>query len=420
LLAGCPDASDDQRISRAQAGDPATAVEYVPDEYVCTNIRYWREDLDMPDYLKNPTPADQVDPRDNVEAGRERRKREYKESHEGTRVICHNKLDKDAAANRGTCSLCTGQLKEKGAQELRILPTREGPVYNPNDPIELRPEQQIADKIEFRLKWLKEDYLTKADEQIASYREWLTKRWANDSRTERSIIKDFDYSKPAPNPPEPIFEKDQEQIITLYVERAKAKGYFTKDESNPKSLPKFGLPPLAEPLVQCPNCKKPVNITQSRCWNCNFAYTMHPRDERSSISEPYEFVCPFCKQPVDPSINYCSNPSCQKFHRAADREGVCWRCGGSGVCPDCLGSGKGGGPIVGGDDCYMCGKTNPGVCSECNGTGFMTYDGGLPAGFKGDHRAKNDWKLGTATSGGGAGGEKKAGGGDGGEEKKDK
>ena len=74
----------------------------------------------------------------------------------------------------------------------------------------------------------------------------------------------------------------------------------------------------------------------------------------------------------------------------------------------------------------MCGKTNPGVCPECNGTGFTTYDGGLPAGFKGDHRAKDDWKLGTASGGGRAGGggagEKKAAGGgeSGGEEKKDK
>jgi hypothetical protein len=43
------------------------------------------------------------------------------------------------------------------------------------------------------------------------------------------------------------------------------------------------------------------------------------------------------------------------------------------------------------------------VCPECNGTGFTTYDGALPPGFKGDHRSKNDWRLSASTSGSGAG-----------------
>lgn len=387
LLAGCPDATDDMRRARGEAGDPSVAAEFVEGEYVCVNVRPWREDLDLPEYLKNPTPAAELDSRDNAEATRERRRKEYIASHEGTLTVCHTVLEKDAASNRGTCPICTAMLKDKQWIPHRIAKTPGQNVYDVNDPIELRPDQEFTDKVEFRLTYKSEDYLKKAEDQIASYREWLQKRNLG------PIITGWE------NPNQPIVESDPQKVVEIYVERAKNRGLFTKDEANPKSLPKFGLPPLAEPLIRCPTCKKPVNSTESRCWNCNTAYTVAERDERNSITEPHEVLCPYCKSPmqtVDPTLNYCEK--CQKFHRAIDREGTCWRCGGSGICPECLGSGKGHGPIEGGDECYLCGggKTpgaSAGQCPECGGTGFTTYEGGLPPGFKGDHRAKGDWKL---------------------------
>lgn len=394
LLAGCPDAADDMRRARGEAGDKSVVAEVVADKYVCTNVRPWREDLDLPAYLSGTMPSDDPD----FEASRDRRKKEYIAAHEGTYTVCHQELvDVDVNANRGTCKVCTQMLTDPAWQEKHVNLKPGGSTYDPENPIRLDPSQMLSDKVEFRLKYLKEDYVTKADDQIASFKEWAAKR-----RPER-IVTGYDSSK---NPAEPIIETDPAKIVDIMTERAKNKGLFTKDEANPKVMPKFGLPPLAEPYIQCPKCSKPINPTESKCWNCNTYYTLSQRDERNAIAEPYETLCPFCQQPVDPTLNWCDNPSCKKFHRAIDREGPCWRCGGSHICPECLGSGKGHGPIEGGDDCWLCGGKQPGgsngACPECDAHGFTTYDGALPAGFKAEKRAAKDWRLSAKSSGGGA------------------
>lgn len=428
LLAGCPDAANDQRASRGGSGDPTVIAEVAENQFVCTNYRRWREDLDLPAYLAQDMKGEGVDERENPDLGtsREARKKAFIVAREGTYTVCHQPLvDVDVNANRGQCKVCTEMLTNPAWLDPRVA-KKPGPVYDQEDPVKLLPEQAFTDKIEFRLKWVKEDYVTKADEQIASYREWIAKR------NPTKLITGYDTSK---QPAEPIIESDPAKIVEIYVQRATAKGMFTKDEANPKNLPKFGLPPLAEPFIACPKCQKPVNPTESKCWNCNTFYTLSHKDERNAIAEPHEALCPSCNQPVDPTLNWCDNPQCRKcpthgaatkytkgpdgelscsqcgtklpagsFHRAIDTEGPCWRCGGSHVCPECMGSGKGHGPIQGADDCWMCGpKTaggSNGACPECDARGFTIYDGALPAGFKGDKRDyKKDWRLKPAAAG---------------------
>jgi hypothetical protein len=163
---------------------------------------------------------------------------------------------------------------------------------------------------------------------------------------------------------------------------------------------------------------------ENKCWNCGTYFAVTVRDVRLAESEPFETLCPFCKNPVDPTSNFC--PKCNKFHRTADRDGPCWRCGGTGICPECNGSGKGTAPYYNGNEaCYLCGGNLPGgsngLCPECNGErtrGFVTYDGALPVSVHAEKRASDDWKLsknapaparkpaGDEDSGGGGGEEK--------------
>ncbi len=469
LFAGCPTAGDDARTSRGAEGDPSTIAELQADKFCCTNYRPWRADLDVPEYLNADMKGEGIDERENPDlgTGREERKKRYIAAHEGTYTVCHQPLvDVDLNANRGSCKVCTEMLTSPAWIDKRVsherCPTGNGPVYAADDPIQLLPEQQFVTKIEFRLVWKKEDHLTKSDEQIASYKEYLA------TRNPGPVILGWDTSK---NPPEPNLVTEKGAVIEEYVKRAKARsgvdrnnlkayGMLTVDDAVPLTIPKFGLPPLAEPYIACPRCTKPVNPTESRCWNCNTFYTLSHRDERNAISEPHESLCPSCNQAVDPTLGWCDNPTCKKcpthganakfnkgpdgdyvcsqcgsksggtFHRAQDREGPCWRCGGSHVCPECLGSGKGQGMKSTGQDgnpletdCWLCcGKgtqTAPGfngTCPECDSRGFTIYDGALPAGFKGEKRdLKKDWRLRA-----GQGGAKKAGGEGGGDKGGDK
>jgi hypothetical protein len=357
FTAGCPTEADDLRRARAEAGDPPTA-EAPEGAYACTNVRRWREDLDLPQYLKDALPnADD-------EARRARLQKEYVRDHEGTLIVCHNKLT--VSGDRGTCSVCTEMLQNPKYAEQRLAPAEGG---GPN-PIQLDDAQKLTTKVEFRLAFKQDDYEKDAAAQEKSFRDWLTGRGADPTYIDKA------------------------------VELEKAKGAWTKDPQNPKLVAKYGLPPLAEPFIRCPNesCKTrdttSLGLTESRCWNCNTYIVVTSRDEREAVNEPFESLCPFCKKPVDPTLNFCD--SCKKLFRAVDREGPCWRCGGTRVCPECGGSGKGTAPIFNGnDDCYLCGGKagTQGMCPECEGRGFSIYDGALPAGFSVVRRTNDDWRL---------------------------
>jgi hypothetical protein len=410
LLVGCPERDPDAATGHGAEGEATLVAEPSAEkEYVCINQRPWREDLDLPESLKNAV-TDIADP--NADATRERRKKDYVATHEGTYTICRTILEK-SGDNRGTCPICTAMLKSPEWKQKRINNNKGDQIWGA--PIELLPGQEFTDKVEFRLEYRKEDYIDPptTENKIANYREYLRTRKIG------PIITGYDTSK---QPPSEIVETDQQKIIDLYVQRAQAKGVFAAltPEGKNKEQVKFGLPPLAELLVKCPTCKKPIDQTESRCWNCGNGYILSERDEKNAIPEPLELLCPFCKQPVDPTLNYCANPKCEKFHRTIDREGTCWMCGGSGVCPNCLGSAKGSGPINGlPDDCFLCGGLTAGkpgeaagtrgLCPECGGKGFIAYEGGLmPNAGKLNQEGKRlagDWKLhgGTPARAGGGG-----------------
>ncbi len=368
LLAGCPTEADDLRRARGEAAEPlspfagdSAKAEASASEYACTNLRQWREDLDLPQYLK-----EQLSNADD-DAKRARLQKDYIRDHQGTLVVCHNKLKTEG--NRGVCDVCTEMLKNDKYELQRTAPNEGGGA----NPIQLRDDQKLVSKIEFRLKFDKADYETDAAAQEKSFRDWLATRNAEQSYIDKA------------------------------VELEKAKGAWTKDPAVPKLVSKYGLPPLAEPFVTCPNpaCKTrntvSAGILDSRCWNCNTYFTVTSRDEHLTDAEPLELLCPHCKAPIDPTINYCLK--CNKFNRSAEREGVCWRCGGTRLCPECQGSGKGTAPIFnGGDACWLCAlkPTDPigtGICPECDGRGFTSYDGALPASFTAAKRSPDDWKL---------------------------
>jgi hypothetical protein len=388
LLSGCPEATDDARMPRLLKGDVSVEAGFEPDEYVCTNIRRWREkgedgkNLDMPDYLTETAPD--IDGKNDEENRREAHRKDYLKYHEGILTICRTPLVKDAGANRGTCPVCTAMLNDPKYMDAQHTSAKEAPEA---DPIKLETAQIFRTKVEYRLKAAKEDYLTDPGQQEESFRSWLKDR----------------------NTPADQIEK------LVGIERGKSVW------SDPKASPprtttivKYGLPPLAEPLIRCPTCKKPLNPAEPRCWNCSHYYTATARDEHNSILEPLEFLCPWDKTPlqaVDPTTNYCKK--CEKFFRAVDRDGPCWRCGGSHVCPECNGSGKNqsppvynatGGLVTGSDECYYCGKGTLGVCPECDTHGFAMYEGVLPPGWRADRRKADDWRLKPAGSARPAGG----------------
>lgn len=401
LLAGCPAHEDDSRRARAELGAPEMEAKPT-EEFVCSNLRPWREDKDLPDYLRlaasDPQAPEWAKASPLEDEKRERLKKEYVKDHEGGFAICREQLVKEG--ERAYCDLCTKMLSDPKYQVQRASAKEVAAV----DPVDVKPEQELRQKIDYRTKWSKDDYYEKVEDQEKGFRDWITTR-----------LQGSDVKIVVPEPPSMLgrVETDVAKIIDYYVEREKVK--WVKDAALYKPVLKYGLPPLAEPLVRCPTCDHAIHQTESRCWNCDNYYTAIARDERNSIAEPLEMLCPSCKAPVDPSSNFCTNRSCDKFHRAVTGEGPCWRCGGTKICPECGGSGKGGAPIQGGDDCYLCSKNKDlglavGSCPECDARGFCTYEGVLPVTFKGDRRKKDDWKLPklTATPASGGGGNRPA------------
>lgn len=158
------------------------------------------------------------------------------------------------------------------------------------------------------------------------------------------------------------------------------------------------LPVMALPKFECPHCKELVDpvavlnrgsqqarLGDSACPKCNRYFTVVAADEALAVDVPEEAYCPGCKQPVDPTMNVCSNNACKLggMVRNIDRfDGVCWHCGGLGLCPNCSGSGQGSQKIYGATPatCYVCegNEEAPGRCPDCGGTGFAVYEGSLP------------------------------------------
>jgi hypothetical protein len=387
FLSGCPTNDDESRRARSELGAPEMEAK-ATEEFVCSNLRPWREDKDLPDYLKlGPTDPQapewaKASPLDDEKRGILRK--EYIREHDGILTLCREQLVKEGP-DRGYCDLCTKMLAEPKYQVQRPTAKEQSDGSNP---VALEPGQELRSKIEYRLKWSKDDYYEKLEDQEKGFREWITKRLQG----ELKIV--------VPEPPSMLgrIETDQAKIIDYYVARESAK--WIKDPALFKPVLKYELvtTPLAEPLVRCPTCERAIHQTESRCWNCNNFYTAIARDERNSIAEPLEMLCPACKAPVDPTSNFCANKSCDKFHRAVTGEGPCWRCGGTKVCPECGGSGKGGAPIQGGDDCYLCSGNKQvglpvGLCPECDARGFATYEGILPVTYTARNRKKDDWRI---------------------------
>lgn len=164
-----------------------------------------------------------------------------------------------------------------------------------------------------------------------------------------------------------------------------------------------GEAPVATWKMTCPFChvavdpaavstrgsdpKEPVRFALNQCTNqkCGRYYEVAPVDVLTAVSVAEEMVCPACLKPLDPTLNACATASCRLggVVRNVDQfEGVCWRCAGHGICPECQGSGGGTLAVYGSTptDCWACGTA--GRCNECEGDGFTTYTGSLPTKFR--------------------------------------
>ncbi|MGE0708274.1 MAG: hypothetical protein AB7N76_18610 [Planctomycetota bacterium] len=161
------------------------------------------------------------------------------------------------------------------------------------------------------------------------------------------------------------------------------------------------IPVKAQPAFVCPyeDCQKVINIGaqalaretgktaipgRNYCWHCQRHFTIQPGEQVMVIAAPEEELCPSCKKPVDPTLNVCTVDTCKlkgKVLNAQPLDAPCWRCGGTSMCPNCLGSGSGTSGIFGQTptQCWYCGET--GRCPECDDDGFVEYEGTLPVGF---------------------------------------
>ncbi len=161
------------------------------------------------------------------------------------------------------------------------------------------------------------------------------------------------------------------------------------------------LPNLAVPKFECPHCdelvdpvavlskgSKQARAGDSVCPSCNEYFTVIAADEQLVVDVHEETFCPGCKQPVDPTMNMCTNRACKLggvIRAASGYVGPCWRCGGTSVCPNCSGTGQGSQGIYGSTpaQCWYCdGHDEPGRCPECDEHGFVRYEGVLPNDYQ--------------------------------------
>lgn len=170
---------------------------------------------------------------------------------------------------------------------------------------------------------------------------------------------------------------------------------------------KPGAKPLALPLLLCPNddCKKPVDPAGHACRECGAGYIVAPLDTTTAAPYPLASICPSCgaKQPVNPMSNLCEK--CGNTYRNKSLEAPCWRCGGTKLCPECGGSGSGLEASGGLGVCWACAPATAGadataakgngLCSECQGKGYIDYDPALPPKWTPivSPNGKTPWKL---------------------------
>jgi hypothetical protein len=181
------------------------------------------------------------------------------------------------------------------------------------------------------------------------------------------------------------------------------------EEGAPMALPKLKCPhphsggeQLVDPVAVLVKGSKDSVLGYTNCPECKRYFTVNETDLLKTIDVHGEAHCPSCKQAVDPLMNACTNAKCKLagvLRNVDDFDGVCWRCGGLGMCPNCKGSGQGNLGIYGEkspSDCWTCGTS--GRCPECDselkeltkieralqeeaGMGFSVYQGVVPMSY---------------------------------------
>jgi hypothetical protein len=180
------------------------------------------------------------------------------------------------------------------------------------------------------------------------------------------------------------------------------------DENVPLAQPKFVGPfssdpidPVAMQVKGSADPKSPDRYFFNQDPKTKKYFETTPADVLTTVAIHEEVVSP-TGVPFDPSMNsYVDKAKGEQVVRnVAAIEGVCWRCGGLGICPECSGAATGNLGLFGQapSDCWFCfgrdaaGKDqSTGRCPDCAGSGFTTYSGGLPPGFKIGVKAGNQF-----------------------------
>ncbi|RMG15038.1 MAG: hypothetical protein D6731_09250 [Planctomycetota bacterium] len=163
-------------------------------------------------------------------------------------------------------------------------------------------------------------------------------------------------------------------------------------DEDPEAEPTGDKPPLAVPKLRSPfdpdQLIDPVAVFVKGSKDSILGYTVCPSTQRHfiikesdlllAVDHPGEVLDP-SGAPIDPTVNADSKGGVVQL--ASRFEGVCWQCGGIGICPNCKLAGEGNLGIYGSTpaECWMCGTS--GRCPECGGDGFCEYEGTLPKAF---------------------------------------
>jgi len=146
-----------------------------------------------------------------------------------------------------------------------------------------------------------------------------------------------------------------------------------------------------------PTKSKPIDLAGNQVGD-RF-YTVGATDLHIAHFNPHRAYSPYAPDvEVDPTSNVC--PKTKKLFRIIVKEAPCWRCGGTKICPECFGSGRG--QLSGyAAECWYCGHKESnskgksvlvkGECPECDSEGFVKYYGALPD--KWGLKKRKNWKF---------------------------
>jgi len=364
LVAGCGmEASDTTIRTRGEVGvpDDGPVIEVLETEFVCPHLI----------------------PIDNREFKTADVKQGEVEGRHGPMVPCGERVPQGA----GLCPNCKNPYHTDGAQPIAVctnLRLGDKPSYEPGQPI------------------LVDIPVVVCNEELGTWHEGS----APDCPACRAATEEWS-SSGVPAPPWSVSRAPKQSAPALWQFRCPF-------EDCAKVIDPVHLQVRKHPQVSEEEKRWTDRHQAGMCPDCKRYFWSEPTDVLEAVPNPEQVICPACYEPVDPTMNVCTNEDCPldgvvfEVQRPNDQIekvvgnvirnvetviGPCWRCGGVKVCPSCDGASTGDGDLYPGAglpmDCWYCQTWDPvartasatGLCPECDDTGFVAYTGSLPEGF---------------------------------------